>query len=238
MRTLKHRGPTGHMTIRLGVAALAVGAIVSALSVGSLADAASSHRTKAVVVSTSQNAAFGTILVSGKTLYTLKASKTPCRAQCQKFWAELLLPKGVKKAKAGPGVNAAKLGTVKRGSALQVTYGGKALYWFSGDTAPGQVNGNLTNKWGKWSAVVLAKPTGAASATTTPTSSPSGASSTTTPTQAPSTVPVPTTTPTTPSPSPPIPPTTTPPTSPPITTTTSPPTTTTTTTPGGGGAGF
>ncbi len=201
-----------------------------------MADAASSHKTKAVVVSTSQNATLGTILVSGKTLYTLKASKTPCRTQCQKFWSELLLPKGVKKAKAGPGVNAAKLGSVKRGSALQVTYGGKALYWFAGDTAPGQVNGNLTNKWGKWSAVVIAKPTGAVAptVTTTPTTSQSGASSTTTPTHAPTTTPAPTT----PAPAVTVPPTTTPTTSPPVTTTTSPPTTTTTTSGGTGGAGF
>ena len=35
---------------------------------------------------------------------------------------------------------------------------GKRLYWFVDDTAPGQVNGNITDKWGKWSVVVLAKP--------------------------------------------------------------------------------
>ena len=40
--------------------------------------------------------------------------------------------------------------------ALQVTYSGKALYWYSKDKAAGQVHGNLTNKWGKWSTVVTA----------------------------------------------------------------------------------
>ena len=237
MRTLKHQEPTGHVTIRLGAVALAVGGLLSTLSLVSTADAAPSHKTKAVVVSTSQNATFGTILVSGRTLYALKASKTPCRTQCQKFWLGLMLPKGANKAKAGAGVNAAKLGSVKRGSVRQVTYGGKALYRFAGDTAVGQVNGNLTNTWGTWSVVVIAKPTGAASpaVTTTPTSSQPGASSTTTPNHAPSTTPSPTTTP---SQSVTVPPTTTPTTSPPVTTTTSPPTTTTTTSGGTGGVGF
>ena len=229
MRSVKHREPTHHKTIRRGAVAFALGGILSAPSLGSLAGAVAAHKTKAVVVSTSQNATFGIILVSGKTLYTVKASKTPCRTQCQKFWVELVLPKNVHKATAGPGVNASKLGTVKRGSARQVTYGGKALYWFAGDTAVGQANGNLTNKWGKWS-VVVAKPTGASApaVTTTPTSSqPVTVAPTTTPTTSPL---VTTTT---------SPPTTTTTTSPPTTTTTtSPPTTTTTTSGGTGGVGF
>ena len=62
-------------------------------------------------------------------------------------------------------MSAAKLGTVKvAGGALQVTYSGKALYWFIGDKAPGQVNGNVTDTWGKWSDVATVKPA------TTPTS--------------------------------------------------------------------
>lgn len=111
-----------------------------------------------VVVSTTKNPSQGTILVSGKTLYTLKASKTPCTAQCLKIWPALMLPKGVTKATAGTGVRASKLGTVKRsGGSLQVTYSGKPLYFFVGDTAAGKVNGNITDTWGKWSDVVTVK---------------------------------------------------------------------------------
>ena len=40
---------------------------------------------------------------------------------------------------------------------LQVTYSGKPLYFFSGDTAAGQVHGNVSDTWGKWSAVVTVK---------------------------------------------------------------------------------
>ena len=56
----------------------------------------------------------GTILVSGKTVYTLKPSKTACSTACLKIWPALMLPKGVTKATAGKGVSASKLGTVKR----------------------------------------------------------------------------------------------------------------------------
>ena len=111
------------------------------------------------VVSTRKTAQFGTILVSGKTVYTLKPSKVACGAQCLKSWPPVLLPKGVTKPRASAGVNAARLGVVKgAGGTLQVTYGGKRLYYFFKDSAPGQVNGNLTDEWGKWSVVVTAKP--------------------------------------------------------------------------------
>jgi predicted lipoprotein with Yx(FWY)xxD motif len=111
------------------------------------------------LISTTHNAKLGTILVSGKTVYTLKPSKVPCTAQCLKIWPEVLLPKGVTTTTAGHGVNASRLGTVSgSGGSLQVTYGGKPLYYFFKDTRPGEVNGNLTDKWGKWSVVVTVKP--------------------------------------------------------------------------------
>jgi predicted lipoprotein with Yx(FWY)xxD motif len=135
----------------------AVGGLFAPVLAANPAGAATSP--KSVVISTLKTKKFGTILVSGRTLYTLKPSKTPCAASCQKVWPEVLLPKGQMKATAGPGVNAAKLGTVKgAGGALQVTYSGKALYWFVGDKAPGQVNGNGTDTWGTWSDVATVKP--------------------------------------------------------------------------------
>jgi predicted lipoprotein with Yx(FWY)xxD motif len=161
------RAARGITSGRLVGAVLAAGGLSAALvAVGTPAGAANR-----VVVSTSKNATYGTILVSGKTVYTLKASKTSCGTNCLKVWPELLLPKGVTKAMAGSGVNASKLGTVKRsGGTLQVTYNGKALYWFSLDSGPGKVTGNVKDKWGAWSVVVTAKPAGSSSgaaATTT-----------------------------------------------------------------------
>ena len=251
MEQANHHRKTTHRVpfVRIAAAAFAVGGLSASVLVVGTVGAMTSRTARNVVVSSVKNAEFGRILVSGKTLYVLKPSKTACSAHCAKIWPELVLPKGVTKAKAGSGVSASKLGTVKRkGGTLQVTYSGKALYLFSGDTAAGQVNGNVSDTWGKWSADVTAKPahssTPAASGSTTipAPSSTSGTSSTKGQLPTPTTTRTPTTTTTrTPTPTTSPSPTTTPPTSPPATTTqtTSPPTTTTTTSPGsGGGVGF
>jgi predicted lipoprotein with Yx(FWY)xxD motif len=150
----------GHMTSRLRVAgmaatALAVGGLSASAIVAGPAGAATSRIAKSVAVTTVKTTK-GKVLASGKTLYTLKPSSTPCTAACLKIWPALVLPKGVTKAKAGSGVSASKLGSKTRSGVRQVTYGGKPLYYFVGDTAPGQVNGNVTDVWGKWTAVVTA----------------------------------------------------------------------------------
>lgn len=150
---------------RVAAALLIAGGLGVTVGVSGASGAVHSHA-KSVVISTLKSAKFGTILVSGKTLYTLKPSKSSCTAKCQKFWIEVLLPKGVTSATAGAGVSAAKLGTTTgAGGALQVTYGGKALFWFSKDKV-GKVTGNVTDTWGKWADVVLVKPKGTTTTTT------------------------------------------------------------------------
>jgi predicted lipoprotein with Yx(FWY)xxD motif len=140
--------------VPLAGAVLAIGGVSTSVA------AAGAGAATSALISTTHNTQFGTILVSGKTVYTLKQSRVPCRAQCLKIWPEVLLPKGVTTTTAGSGVNASRLGTVSgTGRSRQVTYRGKRLYFFIKDTAPGQVNGNnLTTPWGKWSVVVTAKP--------------------------------------------------------------------------------
>ncbi len=160
-------------SVRVAATLLALGAATGLALAPSAVGAASSHASKSLVISTDKTSSFGTVLVSGTTLYTLTPSATACTAKCWKIWPELLLPKGVTKATAGAGVVASKLGTIKRaGGALQVTYGGKPLYRFSKDTAAGQVKGDVTDTWGKWAAVVTVKPSGGT--TTTTTTSPGG----------------------------------------------------------------
>jgi predicted lipoprotein with Yx(FWY)xxD motif len=160
---------------RIAVAASALGGLSASAFVLRTAGPASATVNK-VVVSTAKNAKFGKILVSGKTLYALKPSKTACTAACMKVWPALMLPKGTAKATAGSGVTASKLGSLSRaGGVHQVTYSGKALYWFSGDSGPGQVNGNVTDEWGKWSAVVTAKSKTSGSGSTPTTSGSGGA---------------------------------------------------------------
>ena len=125
----------------------------SALAIEGAAGA-STQGAKLTIVKTSN----GKVLSDGNTVYTLKASSTKCTSACLKVWPAVVLPSGVKHPTVGSGVSASKLGTVKvSGVGDQVTYGGKRLYWFSGDTAPGQVNGNVTDDWGKWTDVVVSK---------------------------------------------------------------------------------
>jgi hypothetical protein len=55
---------------------------------------------------------------------------------------------------------------------LQVTYAGKALFWFFKDKAPGQVNGNnVKDQWGTWTVVTTVKPKSSGGTTTTSPSS-------------------------------------------------------------------
>jgi predicted lipoprotein with Yx(FWY)xxD motif len=148
---------------------LIFGALTALVFAPDTARAATSHSNNGVVVSTMKMSKFGTFLVSGKTVYTLKASATPCAAKCLKAWPEVLLPKGAKSATAGSGVSASKLGTIKRTGGLQVTYAGQPLYFFIKDKAPGQVNGIVKDTWGKWTIVVTQKASGGSGGGTTTT---------------------------------------------------------------------
>ncbi len=144
---------------RAAAVALFGAALIPALTTGA-AGASLQNATRLSVVKTST---FGGVLSDGKTVYTLRASSTPCTAACLKIWPAVVLPHGAKHAKAGPGVSGSKVGAVKvPGVGLQVTYGGKRLYWYTGDASPGQVHGNFTDTWGTWTAVVISKPHGSA----------------------------------------------------------------------------
>jgi len=157
--TKQDRGSTWRATAgRIVAIGLAVGgvAVVAVAPAG-----AATGQTTATEISTAKDAKLGTILVAGNTVYALKPSKTACDAKCAKLWTPVLLPRGTTTATAGSGVDASKLGTVAAtGAALQVTYGGRPLYWYAKDNAPGQVHGNTSDKWGKWAAVVTKASTG------------------------------------------------------------------------------
>ncbi len=164
----------------LAVAALGVGAASTLTLAPVAAHGATSHATARLVIRAEKNATLGTILVSGRPVYTLKPSSAPCTSVCLKIWPALLLAQGATRAVAGPGVNVAKLGSIKRAGGLrQVTYAGKPLYWFVGDSPGVTVHGDVTDTWGAWHSVVIKKPSGATSTTmvksqTTTTAAPSG----------------------------------------------------------------
>lgn len=86
---------------------------------------------------------FGQILVDaeGRTLYMYMPDAhgpSTCTGGCLEAWPSLGGP-----AAAGEGVDGALVGTATRpdDSSEQVTYGGWPLYYFAGDAAPGEVNG-------------------------------------------------------------------------------------------------
>ena len=89
---------------------------------------------------------------AGRTLYLFEADKTDmstCSGACASLWPPDTV---AAKPKAGPGVDAAKLGTTKRSDGtLEVTYNGHPLYFYAPDTQPGQDTGQGLNQFGaKW----------------------------------------------------------------------------------------
>ena len=151
---------------RRGAALAAVSIAAAGLAAIPSVQAAGAESGKPVV-STMTIGQEGKVLVSsGEALYTLTPGATACEAQCLKIWPALALSATAKHAKAGHGVPQSALGvTHGPGGIRQVTYHGHALYWYSGDSH-GHVNGNFTDPWGKWTAVVVgqhAVPTGTGS---------------------------------------------------------------------------
>jgi predicted lipoprotein with Yx(FWY)xxD motif len=104
--------------------------------------------------SSSSSSPLGTILVDqdGKTLYLFEAdsmNKSNCSGGCLALWPAVMASGS---ATAGSGVSAGMIGAATGSS--QVTYAGHPLYWFSGDTAAGDTNGEgLTDFGGAWYAV-------------------------------------------------------------------------------------
>jgi predicted lipoprotein with Yx(FWY)xxD motif len=147
-------------------AALAVGAL------GVLPATVAGAATSQPKVSSQTIGKNGKVLVAnGKALYVLAPSGNGCSSACLAIWPALT--SGTKGAAAGSGVQKSKLGvTTDSAGTHQVTYGGKPVYFFVEDTK-GTLKGDLTDQFGKWTAVVVVKPKGSSS---TPTTSNSGSS--------------------------------------------------------------
>jgi predicted lipoprotein with Yx(FWY)xxD motif len=113
----------------------------------------------AVTISLKSVPGVGSVLVNsqGRTLYMLtseKGDKITCTdsSGCTKLWPEITLPSGMTAAKAGSGVKASLLGTVKDASGhMEVTYNGWPLYTFAGDSGAGVAHGQgQTSFGGTW----------------------------------------------------------------------------------------
>ncbi len=129
--------------------ALLLGLVLVAAACGSSAaakTAAPTNSAQSNAVSSAANKQFGKILTdgSGRTLYFFDNDKaikpqSSCMGQCVKVWP--IVPASTSDT-VGPGVDATKLGHIMRSDGqTQLTYNNWPVYTFSGDTAPGETNG-------------------------------------------------------------------------------------------------
>jgi predicted lipoprotein with Yx(FWY)xxD motif len=118
----------------------------------------------------------GAVLVAGASHMTLYqfdkdipgSGRSACTAACIAKWPPLTVPAGGSPT-AASGITG-QWGTITRtdGMGTQVTYNGLPLYFFTGDSKPGDANGNYPH----WASVAAAS-SGAGSATSAPASVPS-----------------------------------------------------------------
>ena len=143
------------------VATLAFGAVaLAACGTGSYSSGASKQPPGApVAIATagavnSRATSLGDVLTSptGRTLYALMTdtkTKSTCDSNCAMVWPPLLVEKGWT---AAPNLDRALFGTLARDDGpRQLEAGRWPLYTFSGDTKPGDVNGEGSD--GVWFAV-------------------------------------------------------------------------------------
>lgn len=143
--------PTPHpQPIRIALlAALAIALVLAA--------GASASGSSKVVAKEAQNESLeATVLTrtNGHTLYSLSVEthgRFVCTGGCLGTWKPLVVARGVKPK--GP----VKLGTIRRPDGkTQVTFKGRPLYSFNGDTKAGEANGEGFKDVGTWHAAKLA----------------------------------------------------------------------------------
>ncbi len=139
------------LQIRVALLATAMVALLAPAATGAV-------KATKKVAKEAESAALGkTILttVKGRTLYSLSAEtngKFICTGSCLSAWRPLLVARTVQPV--GP----VYLAQVERPDGrIQVTYKGRPLYTFSGDTKAGDVNGQGIKDVGTWRAAVTGK---------------------------------------------------------------------------------
>jgi predicted lipoprotein with Yx(FWY)xxD motif len=110
---------------------------------------------------TARSSSYGTVLFDrrGFVLYafTRDHGRSACYGACAKAWPPYFAPKG--SLSVGRGVKRSLLGIVKRKDGRrQVTYGGRPLYYYVGDTGPGAIRcQDVVEYGGRW---LIVRPSG------------------------------------------------------------------------------
>ena len=127
---------------------------------GSSGTAPASGGASSVATVSATSTSLGMILVDGcgRTLYLFEKdqpNQSACAGACAAAWP---VDQSSGTPKAGSGVTASMLGTIKRSdNTTQVTYNKHPLYYFQGDSGAGQHNGQGVDAFGaKWYAVTPA----------------------------------------------------------------------------------
>ena len=161
--------------VAIAVVAVACGSAQSASTTTTTTRAATGASRSSSELAAATIPGVGSVLTgpNGRTLYyftTDTPTSSSCTGTCAVVWPPLVVPTGTRLGLAS-GVSGT-LGTVMRpdGSA-QVTYDGRLLYYYQGDTGPGQDKGQGVG--GTWF-VVATSGSAAATGTTTTTSARGG----------------------------------------------------------------
>jgi predicted lipoprotein with Yx(FWY)xxD motif len=140
--------------VAAGLLAAACGTAAGSTTAGSTpAGTPASGSTTATVIEPHAGSA-GSFLTngSGRAVYLWAAdsmNKSTCSGACAGAWPPVTTTGQVT---AADGAKAADLGTITRSDGTkQVTYDGHPLYYFAGDSGPGQTNGQGSDSFGaKW----------------------------------------------------------------------------------------
>ncbi len=145
------------MAAKLGIPVAAAGLLAAACgtAAGSATSAgtpASGSATATVIESHAGSAGSFLTNASGRALYLWDAdsmNKSMCSGACAGEWPPVTTKGHVT---AAEGAKAADLGTITRSDGTkQVTYDGHPLYYYVGDSGPGQTNGQGSDNFGaKW----------------------------------------------------------------------------------------
>jgi predicted lipoprotein with Yx(FWY)xxD motif len=169
--------------VRIGVLAVTAGVPLAASALSACGGGASTQAAtpvppktasgRAATIGLERDGTLGKVLVDsrGRTLYLFKkdsGGQSACAAACAAAWPPL---RSSGEPVLGTGLTASRLGTTTRTDGRpQVTYNGHPLYRYTGDTKPGDTNGQgLTAFGAAWFTV-----SGAGNVVSRPASKPSG----------------------------------------------------------------
>jgi predicted lipoprotein with Yx(FWY)xxD motif len=135
--------------------------VVALIAAAVLVPAAMSDQSATRATLTAKTSRFGKVLFDGRGFvlyaFTRDQRRSACYGACARAWPPYFAPKGT--LSVGPGVKRSLLGTVKRRNGRrQITYAGRPLYYYVGDTRPGQILcQNVVEYGGTW---LIVRPSG------------------------------------------------------------------------------